>query len=355
MNILFTCAGRRNYLIGYFREALGGRGKLLAGDCSPDAVALREADQGFVLPPVQDQYYLPALLNLCVEQDVKLLVPLNDHELPILAQARSLFSRIGTEVLVSTPEVIDLAADKLATERFAAWLGLRGTRSYSTLASARQALDNGVIRFPLIVKPRWGTASLGVERVDDHETLELVWRLLMKKLGRFGLHQGRFPGDGILIQSMLPGQEYGLDIVNDLAGNYRATFVKRKLSMRAGETERAMAVLMPELVAVGRLIGETLRHRGNLDCDVYFDGQHVYLLELNPRFGGGYPFSAEAGAKVPSALIAWLRGEEPEGSWATIRSGATYGKCDRLVCVDRHGGSSAIPALMEEAPLAAHK
>jgi carbamoyl-phosphate synthase large subunit len=351
MNILFTCAGRRNYLIAYFREALGSRGRLLAGDCSADAAALREADEGFLLPPVHSPGYVEHLLGLCEAQRVELLVPLNDHELPKLAEARCRFTRIGTEVVVSSSEVIELAADKLATARFAESLGLLTPRTFVTLESALAALDKGEVAFPLIVKPRWGTASLGVERVDDRNVLELTWRLGLYRLPRLGLRQGSAHGQGLLIQTVLPGQEYGLDVVNDLDGNFRTTFVKRKLSMRAGETERAVTEVRPELMAVGRRIGEALRHRGNLDCDVFFDGTHAYLLELNPRFGGGYPFSAEAGADLPSALIAWACGEEPAEGWATLRAGVTHSKCERLVCVGGVGRGRAFQVSGCDRPL----
>ncbi|WP_416137140.1 ATP-grasp domain-containing protein [Halomonas sp. HK25] len=352
MNILLTCAGRRNYLLAYFRQALGGHGRLLAGDCSADAPALGEADEGFILPPVLASDYVEQLLELCVAQEIKLLVPLNDHELPILAEARERFLRVGTEVLVSSPEVIELAADKLATARFAESLGLHPPRTFLTLESAVAALKHGELKLPVIVKPRWGTASLGVERVDELEALELAWRLGLHRLPRLGVRLGKFPSEGLLIQSLLPGREYGLDVVNDLDGNYRATFVKRKLAMRAGETERAVTEIRPELIEAGRRIGESLRHRGNLDCDVFFDGKQVYLLEINPRFGGGYPFSAEAGADLPSALIAWVRGEEPAGNWATIRAGIIHSKCDRLV---REGGVSregALHRIRTDRPLA---
>ncbi len=350
MNTLFTCAGRRNYLIAYFRKALGGRGKLLAGDCSVHAAALQEADEGFILPPVQAPEYVDHLLDLCVEQGVELLVPLNDHELPILAAARHRFSRAGIEVLVSSSEVVELAADKLATARFAEALDLHPPLTFSTLEGAFAALDSGELQFPLIVKPRWGTASLGVDRVDNREMLELSWRLGLHRLPRLGLRQGSFPGEALLIQSLLPGQEYGLDVVNDLNGHYRTTFVKRKLSMRAGETERAVTEIRPELVEAGRRIGEALRHRGNLDCDIFFDGKTVRLLELNPRFGGGYPFSAEAGADLPAALIAWTRGEEPAEGWASIRSGIIISKCDRLVCVGGAGRETRIQSIRGQEP-----
>ncbi|TDB02894.1 ATP-grasp domain-containing protein [Halomonas marinisediminis] len=333
MNILFTCAGRRNYLIAYFRTALRGTGRLVAADCSAYATALQEADEAVIVPRVDDPGYIDELLSLCVKKQISLLVPLNDHELPLLAREQKRFAAMGTRVLVSSPEVVELAADKLATARFAERIGLLAPKTYLSLEAALKALESHEVQFPLIIKPRWGSASLGVERVEDRETLELAWRWSQHRFPALGLRQASSTGSGLIIQSMLPGQEYGLDVVNDLSGYYRTTFVKRKLAMRSGETERAITESNPLLKAVGERLGQALGHIGNLDCDLFFDGQQAYLLELNPRFGGGYPFSAEAGADVPAALIAWAQGREPASRWWDLRAGVCAAKCDRLVDV----------------------
>jgi len=122
-----------------------------------------------------------------------------------------------------------------------------------------------------------------------------------------------------------------LDIVNDLDGNYATTFVKRKLAMRAGETDRAITVDSEQLQELGQLIGGKLCHIGNLDCDVFVREGICYVLELNPRFGGGYPFSQVAGANIPAALIAWADGKEPDPSWLKVMPNVMASKCDRLV------------------------
>ena len=63
MNVLFTCAGRRNYLIDYFRVALGGRGLIFAADSSSEAPTLQEADRAFVMPLVSHPGYHEHLLS----------------------------------------------------------------------------------------------------------------------------------------------------------------------------------------------------------------------------------------------------------------------------------------------------
>ncbi|SFT85317.1 ATP-grasp domain-containing protein [Halomonas saccharevitans] len=331
MNIMLTSAGRRNYLLKYFRDSLGGNGRVLAADCSDYAAALQEADGAFVVPPVNAPGYVEGLLELCLAQRVGLLFSLNDHELAVLAAARERFSAQGVQIVVSRPGVISLAADKLMTAEFLKEVGLGTPVTYASLEEALRGLEDGEVVFPLVVKPRWGTASLGIEVVDDLEQLRLAWRYGQLRLPKLGLGSGASEGEGLIIQERLPGQEYGLDIINDLNGRYRTTFIKRKLAMRGGETDKAVTATRPDLLEVGRRIGKALGHVGNLDCDVFVHGKECFVLELNPRFGGGYPFSAEAGADVPGALIAWAEGREPPVGWNAPREGVASAKCDRLV------------------------
>lgn len=350
LNVLLTCAGRRNYLVDYFRRALAGRGFVLAADASSDAPALQEADRGFLVPAVSAPGYVDALLDICRRHEVGLVCSLNDLELPLLARNRERFQAAGALPVVSSPEVIELCFDKWATYRFLRRLGIGSPETYATLEEARGALDRGELSFPLVMKPRWGTASIGIDYPASPEELELCWRLGRMRLMRTFLSAASSadPEHALLIQERLRGEEYGLDIVNDLAGNHVATFAKRKLAMRAGETDRAVTVEHPLLGTIGRTIGEALRHVGNLDCDVFVDGDRCWVLELNPRFGGGYPFSHAAGANVPAALLAWALGRSPDPGWLKVRPAVASAKCDRLVpipdrpsALEARGGTGA--------------
>ena len=335
MNVLLTCAGRRNYLLKFFQEALGNQGKVFAGDATIEAPTLQEADEGFLLPRINHSEYFEKLLDICQQRQVRLLIPLNDLELPYLAKQRDRFLAIGTIPVVSSPEVIDICFDKFATFQFLQKLGISAPKTYLSLTEAREAIGRGDITFPLVVKPRWGSASIGIEYPDDDEELELAYRFVKKSIMKSFLAEvsSSDPERCILIQERLIGQEYGLDIINNLDGSYITTFVKRKLTMRAGETDRAVTVENEELKQLGEKIGQKLGHIGNLDCDVIVGQKGLCVLELNPRFGGGYPFSQMAGANIPAALIAWANGEEPDPSWLRVQGNIASSKCDRLVTV----------------------
>lgn len=334
MNILLTCAGRRNYLVQYFQEALAGQGSVYAADNSVTAPALHEADHAIIVPPVAAPNYIDVLDDICRSFDIGLIFSLNDLELPLLSRAKQRLLQSGTIAVVSDPHFVDLCFDKWATDRFLAELGIDRPRTYLTLQDAMQAMDRGELSLPVVVKPRWGTASLLIEYPQTLQELDMTYRLNELRVTRSLLadtHAGFSDQRHLLIQEMLPGTEYGLDIVNDLEGRYITTFVKQKLAMRSGETDKAKTVSHEGLLALGRTIGEASGHVGNLDCDVFVAGERLSVLELNPRFGGGYPFSHAAGANLPAAFIAWAQGRSPRQEWLQVAPQVASAKCDRLV------------------------
>jgi carbamoyl-phosphate synthase large subunit len=333
-NILLSCAGRRNYLIDYFQKALGAGGEVFAADASPHAPSVIEANgRGIVLPPVTEPGYFDRLLEGCRGNNVRMLLSLNDFELPLLAREAARFREAGIIPVVSDPEFVDLCFDKWRTfEHFKA-LDVPTPETCLGLAAAKAALRDGRLRFPLVIKPRWGTASFGVEIVADAGDLEAAYAWTMRKIQSLSMVRvgGQTPDEKILIQQALEGQEYGVDIVNDLAGSHRAVIVKRKLSMRAGETDRAVVEPHEGVAALARTVAQALKPRGLTDCDAFVTVDGAFLLELNPRFGGGYPFSHAAGADVPAALLAWAQGRQARPEWLTARPGTLSAKCDRLV------------------------
>ena len=337
MNVMLTCAGRRCHTINAFKSAMRRGGRVFACDSSPDAPALQEADKAFVVPRVEEEGYIEAMLSICAEYQVGLLIPAFEIELPLLAAHRARFAAIGTIPLVSSKTVIDTCYDKLKSARFLTGCGLPATRTFTTLDAARDALTRGALTFPLVVKPRWGVSSIGTEFPEDEEEMELAYRLVKKRLARTFLADisATDPEHCILIQEQLSGTEYGLDVVNDLDGRHVCTFARRKLRMWAGQTDRAVTVQDDSLEQMGRRIGENLGHVGILDCDVFVTKSGCHVIDMNPRFGGGYPFSHIAGANLPAALMAWAESEAADPEWLTIEPDVVISRADTFVVMER--------------------
>ena len=315
MNILFTCAGRRTYLLKYFKENMQPGDKVVATDMQLSAPALQEADVKLQVPAVYDSKYIDITIDICMEHHIDALISLNDLELPILAEQKARFENLGVKVIVSVTQVIDICFDKYKTALWVSELGLNAPKTYIRLDDAKAALASGDISFPLFLKPRWGSGSIGLETVDDMEELDIVYGLLFKRIKKTILAKASVGDKYIMIQEKLTGKEFGLDVMNDLEGNNVAVSVKQKLAMRAGETDKAITVDLPEVRKMGEAIGRNLKHIGNLDVDIMQRANGDYcVLELNPRFGGGFPFSYEAGVNLPKAIMMWLRGEKVDSS-----------------------------------------
>lgn len=313
MNVLLSAAGRRAYLVEYFKQVahpLGGR--VYATNMIRETTGILAADAAEIVPPSVDPKYVDVMIGLCKKWKIKLLFSLHDWDAPIIAHARQKFLDVGTIPVMGSEGLLIMCLDKFATVQA---MGKIGVKCPKTVLSAEEAL--ACLSFPMIVKPRWGQGSLGLYKVEDREELMAACKLSELRAKRFAVVCPWIDAtqSQIVIQECVPGPEFGCDIVNDLAGKFRKAFVKHKFAMRSGETEAAESVEHPVIELLAAAIGEKCGHLGCMDSDwmIGADGE-PYLIELNPRFGGGYPFTHSAGANVPRACVQWALGQNDE-SW----------------------------------------
>lgn len=309
MNILLTSAGRRGYIVKYFQDALGKEGKVHVANSSPLSVAMKYGDQAVVTPLIYDDEYIPFLTSYCQYHQIDAIIPLFDIDLPILSKNRSEFEKIGVTVIVSKEESIRICNDKWETFNYLKENNLNTPETFLSIASALNAVHTGRVSFPLIIKPRWGMGSISIYEASDQEELELLFKKVEKNiLSTYLVYESNLNHESnVIIQEKLSGQEYGLDVINDLNGHYQNTVVKKKYAMRSGETDCAETVANPTLVQLAEQISRTLGHIGNLDIDAFYVEGVAYILEMNARFGGGYPFSHQAGVNLPKAIVLWLQ------------------------------------------------
>ena len=326
MNVLLSCAGRRSYLVDWFRAAVAPGGRVVAVNSIAESTAMAAADEAYVSPPLADAGYVEFLLDVCRREDVGLIVPVFDLELPVLAAAGDRFRADGVVVAVSSVGVIDACQDKLATADIAARAGLAGAPATLDPAEAVGWLADGVGQ--VFVKPRRGTGSILTWSTDDPTEVAVLQRKVRRDLAATYLD-----GEAI-VQAGLSGIEHGLTVVNDFDGRIHAVLANRKRAMRAGETDVAETVADERLDAAGRALGETLRHVGALDVDVFVDGDVVTVLDLNPRIGGNYPFSHLAGADLPAAYVEWANGEVAPPKRFLVRPGVVGLKWIGLVSLE---------------------
>ncbi|MBP3531069.1 MAG: ATP-grasp domain-containing protein [Thermoguttaceae bacterium] len=294
MNILILSAGTRNKIAQYFKKAVGANGTVVATDCSPVAPAIYDADKYYIVPRMTEPGYIDVILDICQKEKIDGVLSLIDPELSLLAQNRAKFEAVGTTVIGSDYELCERTLDKWATYCWLSEREYRCAKSYVDKDAFYADLEAGAATFPVFVKPVRGSASVAISKVSDKETLDLLFAR----------------GDGLMIQEFLDGQEIGADVYIDMiSGEVVSIFTKKKLVMRAGETDKAVSFKDDKLFALIQKFVDESGFRGQIDIDVFDVGGEYYISEVNPRFGGGYPHAYECGCDHMALIKNNLNGQ----------------------------------------------
>ena len=311
LNILLTSVGRRGYLVNYFKEQIGNEGKIFVANSSDISPAFIYADECIVTPMIYDENYIEFLVEYCLENRIKAIISLFDIDLPILSKNKKIFEEYGITIIVSASDVVNICNDKYKTYLFLKENDFHVKNTFVTIKEALIALEKNIIKFPLIIKPRWGMGSISVLEACNKEELNVLYNKTLNNIKNTYLRyeSKENMNEAILIQEKINGQEYGLDVINDLDGNYKNTIVKKKIAMRSGETDCAVVIENEELQKIGEELSSKIHHIGNMDVDLFLENDKSYILEMNARFGGGYPFSHVSGVNLPGAIIKWLKNE----------------------------------------------
>ncbi len=291
--VLISSAGRRVELIQCFRAAAGRLDlslKVIACDRSPDlSAACHAADRAFAVPGCDDETFIEAVSDICRAENVDLVIPTIDPELLPFALHAERFAQAGTRVHVSPPQVVEVARDKLVTMQTFDRAGLPVPRT-DALEDARDAMADW--SWPVFVKPRSGSASRSISVVHRSDALP------------------RDSAEPMIVQEYLSGPEYTINVFVDGAGAIRCCIAHQRLSVRAGEVEKGRTVRLPELPEFARGLARALpTARGALCFQAIADTTRgLRIIELNARFGGGYPLADRAGAVFAQWLLEEVAG-----------------------------------------------
>lgn len=336
MNILFTSVGRRSYLVKYFKEVLGDKGSVHVMNSSSHSPAFLVADKVAVSPLIYEDNYIPFLLKYCTENSIDAIISLFDIDLPVLALHKDKFEQIGTRVIVSDYELVRICNDKWKTFLYLKENGFLVPRTYISIEDAKEEISAGNLDYPVIIKPRWGMGSISIYEADNEEELTILFEKTKRNIiNSYLKYESKENMEScVIIQEKLKGQEYGLDVINDLNGKHMSTIVKMKYAMRSGETDCAITVHDEDAEKLGKQLSNLTHHIANLDVDIFVQDDKRYVLEMNARFGGGYPFSHMSGVNLPLAIIKWLNEEEVDEKILIPKLGVMSQKDIKMVCLN---------------------
>jgi carbamoyl-phosphate synthase large subunit len=295
LNFLVSSAGRRGELVQILRETisrLGRVGGVYCIDRSRLSAAGQIADGFDLVPSISDPSFVDEVLRVCAVRKISHLIPTIDTELAVYAENREAFADAGVHVWVSTPEVIQIAQDKRLTNQ---WLTEQGLPAPHQVDLAT-ALRTPELTYPVIAKPAHGSSSIGLVRIDDP--------------ARLGTLDARLD---YVVEQVASGDEFTVDVWVDNDGVCRAAVPRRRLEVRAGEVSKGVTVREESLMALATDVVNALPGaRGVLNVQIFSDADSgvQQVIEINARFGGGFPLSWAAGALMPVWGVRAFEGSE---------------------------------------------
>jgi len=292
MNVLITSAGQRVSLVRAFKKELTKRypaGKVFTVDMQPElSAACNVSDKYFRVRRVTDPEYIDELIALCVEQNIRMVVPTIDTELRVLSLHKSRFVEKDIHLIVSDTSFVDKCRDKRLINEFFTERGVEIPR----------AVDKNNPVFPLFIKPYDGSLSVDTYLVRSHE-----------ELTAYHLSNEKF-----LFMEYMDKQEYDEYTVDMYYGKdhlVKCIIPRKRIFVRGGEINKGLTC---KNEIVGFLHERLNRIEGGIGCltlqlFMHKSNSRMAGIEINPRFGGGYPLSYAAGGNYP----AWLIDEYFEG------------------------------------------
>lgn len=321
VNILVSSAGRRVGLMNCFRESLselGVSGRVIAVDATSYSAAAQLADDFYLVPRCTDPNFIPEVQQICEQEEVHLVVPTIDTELPAYAAAGECFRKQGTRIVISSPETVGICYNKILTHE---WLAANGFPVPRQAAPEVVLDDSHNWNLPLIIKPVDGSGSLGVRIVTSFAQLA---SLVPKS-------------NGVIVQECIEGAEHTVNVFVNRHGRCLCAVPHFRMEVRGGEVSKGVTVKNAQMMELASAIVQTMPEAYgalNVQCFSTPIGEFK-VIEINARFGGGYPLAHRAGAPITRWLIEEVLGREPRDVFDSWEDGLTMLRYDEAAFVRR--------------------
>jgi carbamoyl-phosphate synthase large subunit len=294
LNILITSISRKIWLIKAFKDALreeGIRGKIISSDISLLSAGLYVSDKHYITHPSTAEGFISEIIGICKKENIKLLVPTRNGELPVFAANKEKFEKKGTRVMVSMLDVIETCNDKYKLYRF-----LKKNDIPTPVTFLPHELDFAPSRYPLLVKSRGGSGSKDVFKVKNEKEL------------KFFIDYVPDP----IVQEFIEGKEYTVDVFSDFKGKVLSVVPRERIEMVAGESYKAKTVKDIRIIEFAKNFAEKAGTVGHITMQLIKTGGSIKLIEVNPRFGGAAILGIKSGNNTPLLLVRLIAAKKVE-------------------------------------------
>lgn len=294
MNILMCSVGRRGELLKDFKNSMSENSKIVATDLSPYAPALYFADKSYLVPGIEDSSYIDTIIDICKKEQINAITTFIDPEIEILAKNRNRFSELGIVVLAPYEETATLCFDKYKMFKKLSSCGIPTVMTWGTIEEFDEARAAGMVDFPVFVKPRTGSGSVGARKVFNYD-------ILLESMKE---------DPSLIIQEFMDCEDLDADVYIDTVTHEAVSaFSKRKIETRIGGASKTVSFKDEKLFSFISEIVKALKFNGPVDMDFFYRNGEYYLSEINPRFGGAYLHAYGAGVDFIKLIEKNLNGE----------------------------------------------
>lgn len=288
MNLLFCSVGRRGQLIKYFKQTLGESDRIIATDHSPIAPALFFADVKYVVPRIDSDDYLDTIVDICKTERIDVITTFIDPEIEFLAEHRELLKSMGVLVLAPSFATAKYCFDKYEMYKYLEQSQIPTVLTFGDYNSFIDAYEKGGIDFPVFVKPRTGSGSVGARRVFNKEELR----------------EAVLSDPTLIIQENMDCYDIDSDVyIDTISREVVSIFTKNKLETRIGGASKTVSFKDERLFRFIQEIAAIFQFYGPVNMDFFYRGGEYYLSEINPRFGGGYLHAYGAGVDFVKLIM----------------------------------------------------
>lgn len=290
--------------------------KIVATDLSPYAPALYFADKQYLVPRIDDPKYIDTILDICKKEQINAVTTFIDPEIEVLAKNRAEFDKLGVEVLAPYEETANLCFDKYKMYMHLVNAGIPTVMTWGTIEEFDMARAEGKVDFPVFVKPRTGSGSVGARRVYSYEILA----------------ESMKEDPSLIIQEFMNCEDLDADVYIDTVTHEAVSaFSKKKIETRIGGASKTTSFIDEKLFDFIAQIVKTMKFNGPVDMDFFYrDGQY-FLSEINPRFGGAYLHAYGAGVDFIKLIEKNLDGKANEPVFGDYEEGVVMMMYDSVV------------------------
>lgn len=318
VNVLITSVSRKVWLVKAFKDALrheGIDGKVISADINSLSAALYVSDKYYIVPRSDDPKFIPKILEICKDENIKLIIPTSDKELLLFAENKKLFEDKGIKVVVSQPEVIETCRDKYKFYRFLREKNILTPETYTL-----KDIDVNSLEFPLFIKPRFGSGSSNINKINNEKEFSFFVDYIKEPV----------------IQEFIVGKEYTVDVFSDFEGNLISITPRERIEIVSGESYKGRTIGDKEIIAQTKKLIKQLRTIGHVTVQCIKKDNDIYFIEINPRFGGGAALGFAAGSNTPQLLIKLIIGKKVESQIGKFKENLIMLRYTEDIFIDAH-------------------